>query len=125
MSRIESRRIGELDLHVETSNSHVLLSLTGKVTIDSSPDLRNHLLEVLGDASLEQVSVDLKGVSYLDISGIATLLEALKIARARKTRLLLTGLQDRPRYLLEVSGLLPFFEEASDMNQGVSLKGPE
>ena len=125
MPRIEPRKIGDLDLQVESNNSQVLISLAGKVTIDSSPDLRDRLLAVLSDASLEQVTVDLKGVSYLDLSGIATLIEALKIARASKTRLLLTGLQDRPRYLLEVSGLLPFFEGATDTQQDATLKGQE
>jgi hypothetical protein len=46
----------------------------------------------------------------MDVSGVATLLEALKIARPRKTRLELTGLHDRPRYLLEVTGLPSLFE---------------
>ena len=103
----------------------MLLRIKGKVTIDSSPELRNRLLTVLNDTDLEQVTIDLKGVTYLDVSGIATLIEALKVARASKTHLLLTGLQDRPRYLLEVSGLLPFFEEPIDTHQDATLKGQQ
>lgn len=52
----------------------------------------------------------------MDLSGVATLLEALKIARARKTGLRLTGLHDRPRYLLEVTGLLSLFENIGHIN---------
>jgi anti-sigma B factor antagonist len=122
---MEPRQIRDLDLHVEKNNSQVLLSLTGKVTIESSPGLRDRLLELLSDAALEQVTIDLKDVTYLDLSGIVTLIEALKNARASKTRLVLTGLQDRQRYLLEVSGLLPFFEGASDIRQDATLKGQE
>ena len=115
----------DLDLEVETDGSRVLLSLAGKITIESSPGLRDRLLAVLSDAALEQVSVDLTSVSSIDLSGIATFIEALKFARASKTRLLLTGLQDRPRYLFEVSGLLPLFEEAGHTQQNDDLKGPE
>jgi anti-sigma B factor antagonist len=125
LSRVAARKIGDLELRVDTHNSRAVLSLAGKVTIDSSPDLRNQLLALLGDASLEQITIDLKDVSYLDLSGIATLLEALRNARASKRRLLLTELQDRPRYLLEVTGLLPFFKEACNPQQSATLKGQE
>ncbi len=125
MSRVAPRKIGDLELRVESNNSRVLLSLAGKVTIDSSPDLRDQLLALLRDVSLEQVTVHLMGVSYFDRSGIATLLEALRLARASNTRLLLTGMQERPRYLLEVTGLLSFFEEASIPSQDATQKGNE
>jgi anti-anti-sigma factor len=47
---------------------------------------------------------------YIDCSGIATLVEAFRIALTRKTRLQLRGLHDRLRYLFEVTGLLSLFE---------------
>jgi anti-anti-sigma factor len=65
---------------------------------------------------LEKLTLDLSDVPYMDLSGVATLLEALKIARARKTELELTGLHDRPRYLLEVTGLLSVFETCGRVN---------
>jgi anti-anti-sigma factor len=48
--------------------------------------------------------------TYIDCAGIATLVEALKIAHTRKIRLQLRGLRDGPRHLLEVTGLLGLFE---------------
>ena len=125
MPRSEPRQIGELDLQVEKTSSRVLLRLTGKVTVESSPHLRDQLLAVLNDAALDQVMIDLTGVPYLDLSGIATLIEALKIARAKRSHLVLMGLQDGPHYLLEVSGVLPFFEEANDTRQDATVKGQE
>jgi anti-anti-sigma factor len=117
--------VSQLEFQVENNNSRVLFSLAGQITIDSSPGLRDRLLAVLGDPTLELVMVDLKNVPSIDLSGIATFIEALKIARASKTRFVLTGLQDRPRYLLEASGLLPFFEDATDKQQDATLKGRE
>jgi anti-anti-sigma factor len=86
------------------------VSLDGRLTIDSSPLLRDRLLAILHGETLEKPTLDLSDVPYMDVSGVATLLEALKIARPRKTRLELTGLHDRPRYLLEVTGLPSLFE---------------
>ena len=88
----------------------VLVSLGGRLTIDSSPELRNQLLAVLYGETLKSLVIDLSDVPYVDLSGVATLLETLRIARSRKTGLQLRGLHDRPSYLLEVTGLLSLFE---------------
>jgi len=88
----------------------VLVSLGGRLTIDSSPELRNQLLAVLYGETLKSLVIDLSDVPYMDLSGVATLLETLRIARSRKTGLQLRGLHDRPSYLLEVTGLLSLFE---------------
>jgi anti-anti-sigma factor len=84
--------------------------LGGRLTIDSSPELRNQLLAVLYGETLKSLVIDLSDVPYVDLSGVATLLETLRIARSRKTGLQLRGLHDRPSYLLEVTGLLSLFE---------------
>jgi len=99
-----------LRISVTRSEGGALVSLDGRVTIDSSPALRDRLLAMLHGETLQHLTVDLSDVPYMDLSGVATLLEALKKARARKTGLELTGLHDRPRYLLELTGLLSLFE---------------
>jgi anti-sigma B factor antagonist len=99
-----------LTISVTRMEGGVLVSLRGRLTIDSSPELRNQLLAVLYGETLESLVIDLSDVPYVDLSGVATLLETLRIARSRKTGLQLKGLHDRPRYLLEVTGLLSLFE---------------
>jgi len=99
-----------LTISVTRIEGGALVSLGGRLTIDSSPELRNRLLAVLYGETLENLVIDLSDVPYVDLSGVATLLEALRITRSRKTGLQLRGLHDRPRYLLEVTGLLSLFE---------------
>ena len=60
--------------------------------------------------SLPTLIIDLSELSYIDCSGIATLIEALRIAHQRHTNLQLRGVRDGPRHLLEVTGLLRLFE---------------
>jgi anti-anti-sigma factor len=91
--------------------------LSGRVSVDSSPHLRERLQAVLQRQCLPALTIDLSELTYIDCSGVATLIEALRIAHRRKTLLQLSGLRDRPRYLLEVTGLLHLFEtngQASD-----------
>lgn len=59
--------------------------------------LRNRLLAVLRSEAGPAVIVDLTRTPYVDCSGIAILIEALKIARNRNVALRLTGLQGRHR----------------------------
>ena len=106
----ESTTSRELSISVSDCEGGALVCLGGRVSIDSSPDLRDQLVAILDRESLSTLTIDLAAVSYIDLSGIATLVEALKISRRRKTVLQLRGLHDRPRYLLEVTGLLGLFE---------------
>ena len=99
-----------LEITVDHSEEGALVRLQGRLGIDSSPDLRDRLLAMLRGQPPKVVIVDLTKVSYIDTSGIATLLEAFKIARNRYTTLRLNGLQGRLAHLFEVTGLTALFE---------------
>jgi len=105
-----------LGISVVGSKAGVTVSLSGRISIDSSPELRERLLILLDQNFLPVLTIDLAEVSYIDCSGLATLIEALKFTHARKTILQLRGLHDRPRYLLEVTGLLSLFETNGRIN---------
>ena len=112
----------DLEIIVDDGGENNVLRLKGRLGIDSSPALRDRLLAMLRSQSPKAVVVDLAEVSYIDASGVATLLEALKRARNRQTTLCLEGLQGRPLHLLEVSGVLHLFETYGCRN-APELKG--
>jgi anti-sigma B factor antagonist len=88
-----------------------LAKLNGSVSIDSSPELRRVLLRMLKAPDSLRLTLDFSEVDYIDTSGLAVLIEALRFARQLGKRLQLSGLRERPRYLLESTGLLRLFEE--------------
>jgi anti-sigma B factor antagonist len=106
----ESTTTNGLTISVIGSEGGTVVCLSGRFSIDSSPDVRDRLLAIFDQASPPTLTIDLGEVTYMDSSGLATLVEALKTAHDHKTLLRLRGLQDRPRYLLEVAGLLRLFE---------------
>jgi anti-sigma B factor antagonist len=112
----ESATIEDLSIQVTHSDREAVISLSGRVTIDSSPGLRKELHALLGQQSPPTLIVDLSELSYIDCSGIATLVEALRIARQSDTKLQLRGLRDGPRHLLEVTGLLHLFDTNGEMH---------
>lgn len=79
--------------------------------------MRRKLFDALR-AKPPNVSVDLSAVSYIDTSGLATLVEAVRIARRQGTRLILLGIHDQPRYLFEITHLDRLFEIAGEEASG-------
>lgn len=87
-----------------------IVRLRGRVGIDSSPAFRDRLLGMLQAESPEMVIVDLTEVSYMDSSGIATLIEGLKIALKQQKTLCLRGLQGGLLHLFQTTGISTLFE---------------
>jgi anti-sigma B factor antagonist len=96
----------------EQHGEESLAKLAGSITIDSSPELRRVLLQMLTAPDRQRFTLDFSEVVYIDTSGLAVLIEVLRSARQIRKSLQLSGLRERPRFLLESTGLLRLFEEA-------------
>ena len=97
------------EIHVITTEHGALASLRGRFDIDTSPAIRERILTLLRRPSRQMVSIDLSRVTHIDSSGVATLIEALRIARSCNVGLRLQGLHDRFLRLFEVTGILSLF----------------
>jgi len=84
----------------------------GRITIENSGGMRRTLSQALRTKPAT-LSVDLSDVSYIDTSGLATLVEAARIARGQGTRLILGGIKDQPRYLFEITHLDRLFDTST------------
>lgn len=87
------------------------VAIQGRITVENSGEMRTALANALRTKPAK-VSVDLSGVSYMDTSGLATLVEAARIAREQGTRLILGGIHDQPRYFFEITHLDRLFDIA-------------
>ena len=70
-----------------TSRGTTIIDVSGHIDIGNSPALRKSVLDCL--KSSERLALNLAEVKYLDSSGIASLLEALKEARNSKKKFVL------------------------------------
>ena len=119
MKRVGDSSTGSIEIAVDHSGADAIVRLKGRVDVDSSPDVRDRLRAILLTNPLPRtVSVDLADVASIEASGIATLIEALKVARQRKIRLHLQG-HGPVLQLFESAGLLALFDKSSGGN-GVS-----
>lgn len=111
MTRIAIPSSSDLKISVDQEGKDVVVRLTGRVDVDSSPDLRGRLRTILSEEALPQtITVDLVGVPYIETSGVATLIEALRIARHHQISFRLQGLSGATLRLFEVTGVLALFD---------------
>jgi anti-sigma B factor antagonist len=110
-ARVEDTRLGagEITIQVIAGGDHITVAVIGRITVDSSPNFRAAVLEVLHRGTAPLIVIDMSGVSYLDMSGLATLLESLKAARERSVKLLVIGMSGEARTLAEIAQLDTIF----------------
>ena len=100
-----------LEISVDQLGTDAIVRPSGRINVDSSPDLRDCLSAILSKESLPRaITVDLTGVPYIDTSGIATLIEALRIARHHQMTFCLQRLGGSVLRLFEVTGVLALFD---------------
>jgi len=96
---------------------NLVIDVQGQVDLHSSPRMRSAILEGINRKDVAQVAVNLSGVNYIDSSGVATLVEALQLARSRNRRFVLFGLRQETREVLELARLDRIFEiRATEMD---------
>ena len=94
---------------IDRTNPEPALIVTGRVTVDASPGLRSMLLDLIRTNPRRGLVLDLSGVTHIDTSGFAALLEALKYAHENSVWLRLTGIGGQPKRLAEVAQLDDIF----------------
>jgi anti-anti-sigma factor len=94
--------------------------LSGRIDIESAPNMGELLQNRLGLPTCRTLTVNAEGVDYIDVAGIATLLEVLRSARLLGKQFLIRDLRERPRYLFEVTRLLHLFGGEGDGGPGMS-----
>jgi anti-sigma B factor antagonist len=85
-----------------------LLDCSGDVDLYSSTRLREALLAEL-QSGIPSVLINMAEVTYIDSSGIATLVEGLQLSRQTKTRFGLFALRHNARSVLELARLHKVF----------------
>jgi anti-sigma B factor antagonist len=105
----EAREIG-LQIQSSLRSGGYLIALHGEVDLHSSPKLRQTLLDVLEQNPTQHIVIDLTGVSYMDSSGVGTLVELKRKSERRKGRVTLVGPQPRVRSVFEITQLDKFFQ---------------
>lgn len=103
-----------LEVNIQASAGRIVVAPSGDVDLNCSRDLQSHLRRAM-EGKPKLVIVDLTKVPYMDSSGVATLVEAMQIARKQSTKLVLCALQDKVRSIFEIARLDRVFTIVGDL----------
>jgi anti-sigma B factor antagonist len=82
-----------------------VVALDGDIDLESSPLARAALLEAIAASRTPRIVADLSAVTYIDSSGVASLVEALQKARGAGKQFALAAVSEPARRVLELARL--------------------
>ena len=115
-----------MKIQVRNADNISVIDCAGEVDLYSSPGLRETLLKEL-QSGVPSVLVNMSDVSYIDSSGIATLVEGLQLSRQTQTHFGLYGLRHNARSVLELARLnkvFAIFENEQEALERISTVQP-
>ena len=86
-----------------------VVDVSGEIDLNRSLEFQHAMLKVLEDRP-ERIVINLSDVTYMDSSGVASLVKLLSRVRKTGTSLKLVGLQDRVRSVFEITRLDTVFD---------------
>ena len=110
-----------MSYEVKNVNGAGVLALTGDVDLQTSPTVRQKLLE-----SLEQytcIVVDLSAVNYIDSSGVASLVEAFQVSRKKGSAFALASVSTAAMRVLSLARLDKVFTIHPSVEAALAAKG--
>jgi anti-sigma B factor antagonist len=85
---------------IKISGTQAMIFLKDKIYVGDASLLRDDLLELM-DQGVTDLRIDLSGLSYIDSSGLGTLVTINKRAKEKHGKLVLTGAQGLPLDLIK------------------------
>ncbi|MFH1395063.1 MAG: STAS domain-containing protein [Candidatus Omnitrophota bacterium] len=98
-----------MDIRMEEKSGISILRMAGDIDINTAPALKDSLEAVIKNEKI-YILIDLKGVDYIDSSGLATLVEILKNLNRHGGKLKLTNLSVKVKGLFEITKLTQLFD---------------
>ncbi len=96
--------------------SVTVVQISGEINISTSPELR----KLFEKEALKKIVVDLEKVTYIDSSGLATLVEILKRTKNQGGSLGLSGMSDKVKSLFEITKLDKLFKIFQSQEEAVT-----
>ncbi|MFW6189959.1 MAG: STAS domain-containing protein [Planctomycetota bacterium] len=106
--------MAELDVNEQPVDGVPRVSLSGRLDIDTAPELR-HVLNRYVEDEVPALILDLSGLDYMDTSGLATVVEAHSRLDGHGGRVVLCGLSGSVLEVFtmnEVAGIFTIVEDA-------------
>ena len=106
---------------VKSDSGYDIVLLTGDVDLSCSPEARKAILACLSAG--HNTLVDLSDVSYIDSSGVASLVEGFQAAKKSDLKFGLVGVSEAAMSVLELARLAKVFPIHADLSARLEADG--
>jgi anti-sigma B factor antagonist len=103
----------------EDKNGLVVCYVDGEIDINTAPDIKKHFEKVLSKKA-PKIVINFAKVTYVDSSGLATLVEILKLMRTYGGKMKLSNLSPKIKSLFEITKLEKLFDIMADESSAIS-----
>ncbi len=110
-----------MDISCENRDDVVVLSLVGKIDIDSSPELKSKVLDLIEEGN-KNILIDFSGVSFMNSSGLGTLINVVKEARSKEASLTIVSPTTFIKSLFKLTQLDKIFTIYDSMEEALSAE---
>jgi anti-sigma B factor antagonist len=98
----------DLSLSTRSEGGRTVVEVTGEIDVYTAPKLREQLADLV-DAGRNDIVVDMRGVDFLDSTGLGVLVGGLKRIRQNDGSMHLVCTQERILKIFRITGLTKVF----------------
>ena len=99
-------------------NGVTVLVINGDIDLNSSPTMRQKFDELI-KKNINKIIVNFQDVSYIDSSGLATVIEMLQRLKKNQGQLRLSNLSEKIKNLFEITKIDKLFQMYSDEEEAL------
>lgn len=116
-----------MELTFEKKKDTLVVRIKGELDMHTADDLRQGIEKYLQDfPSLKNMILELKGVGFIDSSGVGVILGRYKTLRQRNGKVGAAALNPSIKRIFELSGLLkimPIYDTLADAERAFGISG--
>ena len=107
-----------MNIKIDQKNNVWVCRMNGEIDINTAPQIKKVFDKILSEKR-EKILINFEKVSYVDSSGLATLVEMLKNIRSYGGKLKLSSLSSKIRSLFEITKLEKLFDISNDEEEAL------
>ena len=98
----------------------LVLTVSGEIDMHFATEFRKEMFDAFSSAPNRMI-IDMAGIEFIDSSGIATLVEGLREAKAKSTEFILCSLSEKVRDIFELARLETIFKIVENKKEALSI----
>lgn len=108
-----------MSVKIEAKNDLIVCYIEGEIDINTSPDIKRAFEKLIAKKA-PRIVINLARATYVDSSGLATLVEMLKNMKVYGGRMRLSNMSHKIKSLFEITKLEKLFEIIADEKEAIS-----